>query len=120
MNYRVVKKNNKKYIECISVEKQLSSERDVLDFIGICVENDIYKLVLHGDILSEAFFNLKTGLAGMVLQKFINYHIKVAVILENEEKFNDRFKEMIMESNKGNHFRIFKNIADAEIWISNL
>ncbi|APQ98623.1 hypothetical protein RSJ3_1707 [Clostridium botulinum] len=56
----------------------------------------------------------------MVLQKFINYHIKVAVILENEEKFNDRFKEMIMESNKGNHSRTFKNIGDAEIWISNL
>ncbi len=120
MNYRVVKKNNKKYIECISVDKQLYSERDVLDFIGICVENDIYKLVLHGGMLSEDFFNLKTGLAGMVLQKFINYHVKVAVILENEEKFNDRFREMIMESNKGNHFRTFKNIGDAEIWISNL
>lgn len=58
MNYRVVKKITK-YIECISVDKQLSSERDVLDFISICVENDIYKLVLHGDIFSEDFLILK-------------------------------------------------------------
>lgn len=120
MNYKVVEKNKKKYIECVSGERKLYSERDVLDFISICIENDVYTLVLYSDTFSEDFFNLKTGLAGMALQKFINYHIKVAVILENEEKFNDRFKEMIMESNKGNQFRTFKNIADAEIWISNL
>jgi len=41
-------------------------------------------------------------------------------IIEDEEKLNERFKEMIMEANKGNHFRTFKNIADAEIWISKL
>lgn len=31
MNYRVVEKNNKKYIECVSVERQICSEKDVLD-----------------------------------------------------------------------------------------
>lgn len=56
----------------------------------------------------------------MALQKFINYHVKVAVIIDDEEKLNDRFKEMIMESNKGNNFRTFKNIAEAESWISKL
>lgn len=120
MNYRLVNKNNKKYIEFASVLRKLSSEQDVLDYISICMGNDVYTLMLHSNVLSEDFFNLKTGLAGMALQKFINYHVKVAVILENEEKLNERFKEMIMEANKGNYFRTFKNIADAEIWISNL
>ncbi len=55
----------------------------MLDFVGICVENDVYLLILYVDAFSEDFFNLKTGLAGMMLQKFINYHIRVAVILEH-------------------------------------
>lgn len=119
MNYRVVNKNNNKYIEFASDFKKLSSEQDVVDCISICMENDIYTIILHSNILSEEFFNLKTRLAGMALQKFINYHVKVAVIIEDVEKLNDRFKEMIMEANKGNHFRTFKNIEDAEAWISN-
>lgn len=120
MNYRVVNKNNNKYIELASDLRKLSSEQDVVDCISICMENDVYTIVLHSNVLSEDFFNLKTGLAGMALQKFINYHVKVAVILDNEEKLNDRFREMIMEANKGNHFRTFRNTQDAETWISNL
>lgn len=120
MNYRIVEKNGVKYIEYVSVERQISSERDVLDLISISIENNIYILLLQVDAFSKDFINLKTGLAGMMLQKFINYHIKVAVILENEEKLNDRFKEMILEANKGSNFRTFKNIADAESWISKL
>nr|WP_242984809.1 DUF4180 domain-containing protein [Clostridium sp. 2-1] len=120
LNYKVVNKNNVKYIEFASEVWKLSSEQDVVDCISICMENDVYTIMFHSNVLSEDFFNLKTRLAGMALQKFINYHVKVAVIIENEEKLNDRFKEMIMESNKGNNFRTFKDIAEAESWISKL
>ncbi|GAA0085938.1 MULTISPECIES: DUF4180 domain-containing protein [Clostridium] len=118
MNYRIVNTNNNKYIEFASEVWKLSSEQDVLDCISICMENDVYTIMLHSNVLSEDFFNLKTRLAGMALQKFINYHVKVAVIIEDEGRYNDRFKEMIMEANKGNNFRTFNNIAEAEIWIS--
>lgn len=118
MNYRVVTINNNKYIEFTSA--LLSSEQDVLNCISICIENNIYTIVLHFNAISEDFFNLKTGLAGMALQKFINYNVNLAIIIEEVEKLNERFKEMIMEANKGNHFRTFKNIKDAEIWISDL
>nr|WP_242965570.1 DUF4180 domain-containing protein [Clostridium beijerinckii] len=120
LNYRVVNKNNIKYIEFASEVWKLSSEQDVVDCISICMGKDIYTIMLSSNVLSEDFFNLKTRLAGMALQKFINYHVKAAVIIEDEEKLNDRFKEMIMESNKGNNFRTFKNIAEAESWISKL
>ncbi|NRT80075.1 DUF4180 domain-containing protein [Clostridium beijerinckii] len=120
MNYKVVNKNNIKYIEFASELWKLSSEQDVVDCISICMEKDIYTIMFHSNVLSVDFFNLKTRLAGMALQKFINYHVKVSVIIEDEEKLNDRFKEMIMESNKGNNFRTFKDIAEAESWISKL
>nr|WP_242959587.1 DUF4180 domain-containing protein [Clostridium beijerinckii] len=120
LNYKVVNKNNVKYIEFASEVWKLSSEQDVVDCISICMENDVYTIMFHSNVLSEDFFNLKTRIAGMALQKFINYHVKVAVIIENEEKLNDRFKEMIMESNKGNNFRTFKDTAEAESWISKL
>ncbi|WP_160688445.1 DUF4180 domain-containing protein [Clostridium sp. C2-6-12] len=120
MNYRVVNKNNINYIEVISETWKLSSEQDVVDCISICMEKDVYTIIFPSNVLSEDFYNLKTKLAGMALQKFINYHVKVAVIIEDEVNYNDRFKEMIMEANKGSNFRTFKNIEEAEIWISKL
>ncbi|QAA32188.1 DUF4180 domain-containing protein [Clostridium manihotivorum] len=120
MNYRVVDKDNKKYIEFASDFMKLSSEKDVIDYISICMENDVYTILLQPNVLSEDFFNLRSGLAGTALQKFINYHVKVAVIIEDTEVLNERFKEMIMEANKGNHFRTFSNTQEAESWIASL
>lgn len=37
------------------------------------------KLVLDKRIFCEDFFLLSTGIAGEILQKFINYHIKAAI-----------------------------------------
>ncbi|MBU5483961.1 DUF4180 domain-containing protein [Clostridium sp. MSJ-11] len=119
MNYKVIKKYNKKYIECISLEKQISSEQDILDIISICMENDVNIIIFYDNAFSESFFNLRTGLAGIMLQKFINYNIKLGIVLD-EEKVKGRFKEMIIEANNGNQFRTFKSIEDAEIWISKL
>nr|WP_238475974.1 DUF4180 domain-containing protein [Clostridium manihotivorum] len=120
LNYRVVDKDNKKYIEFASDFMKLSSEKDVIDYISICMENDVYTILLQPNVLSEDFFNLRSGLAGTALQKFINYHVKVAVIIEDTEVLNERFKEMIMEANKGNHFRTFSNTQEAESWIASL
>lgn len=117
MNYKVIEKNSKKYIECISMEIPLSAERDALDLISLCIENNTGSLIIHEEALSEDFFNLRTGLAGAILQKFMNYHIKAAVIIVSEEKISGRFREMVIETNKGNDFRVYKNFDEAEKWI---
>jgi hypothetical protein len=56
-------------------------------------------------------------LAGKVLQKFINYRIRTAVVLTDGSKLTGRFKEQISESNKRNDFRVFTNFVDAESWL---
>lgn len=116
MNYQVATENNKKYISLSPPGKSIQSEQDGLDMIGICFEHEANLLLIHGDLLTEEFFNLRTGLAGTVLQKLMNYNIKAAAIL-NEEKFNNRFKELVKEYNKGNAFRVFSNAADAKNWL---
>jgi len=117
MNYKVIERDNQKYIECDSAETPLSSEQDAIDLIAACWENDTSLVMLHSEVLAEDFFKLKTGLAGQVLQKFMNYHIKVAVIITDEQKIKGKFKELLAESNKRNDFRVFSNIEEAENWI---
>lgn len=117
MNYKIVEKENKKYIE---LSHPITCESDVLDIIGICISNDIRLLLMRKEAFTEEFINLRRGLAGIVLQKFMNYHIKVSATIEDNDKIEERFKELVFELNKSNNFRVFDNIADAENYILNV
>lgn len=116
MNYQVATENNKNYIILSSPGRIIQSEQDGLDMIRICFENDANLVLIHEGLLSDDFLTLRTGLAGTILQKLINYNIKAAAII-NEDKFNARFKELVREYNKGTAFRVFHNAKEAKNWL---
>ena len=120
MNFNIIENQSGKYIELVSAKAPIHSEQDALDIIAIGFENDINLLVIHSETLSDDFFKLRTGVAGKILQKFINYRMKLAIIMENEQLVKGKFKELLAESNKGNDFRVFNNIDEVENWYSNL
>lgn len=111
MDYKV----NKDYIE---VNNPITCESDVVDIISLCMSNSINLLVLREGTLTDKFINLRTGLAGLVLQKFMNYNIKASAVIDME--LEGRFKELVYELNKSNNFRVFDNNIDAEEWILNI
>lgn len=111
MDYKV----NKDYIE---VNNPITCESDVVDIISLCMSNSINLLVLREGTLTDKFINLRTGLAGLVLQKFMNYNIKASAVIDME--LEGRFKELVYELNKSNNFRVFDNNTDAEEWILNI
>ncbi|MFE4709915.1 DUF4180 domain-containing protein [Paenibacillus sp. NPDC056722] len=116
MNYQVISNNNVAYVSVLSAETPLSREQDALDLIALCSEHDTKLLMLHNAVLSADFFNLRTGLAGGMMQKLINYHVKTALILD-EMITEGRFKELASELNKGDQFRMFDNTDEAEQWL---
>jgi len=117
MNYQIKEIDNKKYIELISTTEPLSSENDALDLIALCWEHEAHLIMIHYTALSEDFFKLKTKVAGNIIQKFINYGIKAATIMPQDTIQKGRFKEMAMETNKGNHFRMYEDKVEAEEWL---
>ncbi|HWP98808.1 MAG TPA: DUF4180 domain-containing protein [Syntrophomonadaceae bacterium] len=117
MDYRVKETGNKRYIECIEGNECLKNEQDALELVVICHQNDAGLLILHEENIAQDFFELKTGVAGNILQKFINYSIKVAAVLEPERVKEGRFREMVIEANQGSHFRVFHNYMEAEEWL---
>lgn len=118
MNFVIAGNGIKKYIEFISAASPLSTEQDALDLVALCGENDTNLLMFHGNALAEDFFKLKTGVAGKILQRFINYHVKTAIILPEQFVIKGKLRDMVSETNKGNHLRFFKTRADAEIWLT--
>lgn len=117
MNYDIRQINNARYIECFSAATPIATEQDALDLVALCGENDTNLLMIHAEALSEDFFKLRTRVAGMVLQKLVNYRVKTAIILPGDATITGKFKELMAESNKRNDYRLFKDTVEAENWL---
>lgn len=58
-------------------------------------------IVIPKQLIAEDFFILSTGLAGEVLQKFINYSGRIAIYGDYSRYTSKPLKDFIYESNKG-------------------
>jgi hypothetical protein len=58
----------------------LASEADSLDVIGALYGTGAELVVFAVEQLAPTFFDLRTGLAGAILQKFQNYGLRVAIL----------------------------------------
>lgn len=72
----------------MTVKYETGAERIAIDKNGVC----------------EDFFILSTGMAGEILQKFMNYHVKVAVYGDYSHYTSKPLKDFIYESNHGKDF----------------
>ena len=106
-----------KYIDCPPGQTIIEAEQDILDIITLAGENDTQRVLFHQENLSPDFFDLKTGLAGAVLQKCANYYIKAAAVVDFDSIQSERFKELISECNKGSQFHFYSDRSTAETWL---
>lgn len=118
MNYRVIQTGSQKYIQCLPGETRLENEQDAIDLVAACGENGTQQLMVFADNLSNDFYRLSSGVAGNILLKFSNYRIRVAAVLSHELVNQGRFREMVIETNRGNQFRVFYETAEAEMWLT--
>ena len=86
-----------------SSEIILGDVQSALDLMAtVQYEAGCDRIVINKSLLSESFFDLKTRLAGEILQKFINYRVKVAIIGNFSEYTSQSFQDFIYECNSGN------------------
>ncbi len=73
---------------------------------GVQLMADLYyqgfdKIVLYQRNMVSDFFDLKTGMAGEILQKFSTYKMKVAFVGDFSKVSSKSLQDFIFESNKG-------------------
>lgn len=67
---------------------------------------------------NEAFFRLSSGIAGEVIQKFVNYGVRAAVFGDFSRYTSKPLRDFIYESNKGHHFGFLSSEAEAVEWLN--
>ena len=103
MNIQQINKNGVSIAYLTNNEKLISDVQSALDLMAtVRYELDSNLIIVNKSEVSEAFFDLKTRLAGEVLQKFINYQTKIAIIGDYSGYTSKSLKDFIYESNNGN------------------
>ena len=102
MKVNTIKDNNIEIAVVNSSDILIIDVQSALDFIAtVGFETGCYRIILNKSSICEDFFNLKTKLAGEILQKFVNYHIKIAIVGDFSTYTSKSLKDFIYESNKG-------------------
>lgn len=74
-------------------------------------------MILFKEQLDETFFRLSTGLAGEVLQKFVNYQMKLAVVGDFSHYTSKPLRDFIWESNQGRQICFQPDEGAALAWL---
>jgi hypothetical protein len=89
---------------CELAGPKIASEQDALDLIGAAMEAGTEWVVIPVERFDPAFFQLKTGLLGQVVQKFVTYRRLMAIYGDISPCLADSkaFKDFVYEANRGN------------------
>ncbi|MBV8324945.1 DUF4180 domain-containing protein [Chryseobacterium sp.] len=105
--------NNTKIAEIISDDIIIRNAQDGLDLMGDIYYQGFDKIVVYEQNITPDFFDLKTKIAGEILQKFSNYRIALAIVGDFSKYESKSMKDFIFESNKTKQINFVEILEEA-------
>ncbi|MEA1886476.1 MAG: DUF4180 domain-containing protein [Bacteroidota bacterium] len=105
--------NNTKIAELLSDSIIINSTQDVLDLLGNLYYQHFDRVIIHEQNIRRDFFDLKTGIAGEMLQKFSNYRFRLAIVGDFSKYTSKSIQDFIFECNKNAHINFVESVPEA-------
>ncbi len=96
--------------ELTSINTPISSASDFLD---LSANIRARSFIIRKEMLTEDFFDLKTGLAGEILQKCSNYSLRLAIIGDYSGLSSKSLKDFMYECNSTNQIIFVPSAEEA-------
>ncbi|KYG74533.1 uncharacterized protein DUF4180 [Roseivirga ehrenbergii] len=91
----------------------INDKEEGLDLLGNLYYHGFDHVILYKTNITPNFFDLKTGIAGEILQKFSNYRVKLAIIGDFATHQSKSLQNFIFESNKLGHINFSESLEEA-------
>jgi hypothetical protein len=102
MEIKTVEKNGNKIVIINSQENIITDIATALDLVmSVQYEYESYRIVINKEAIKEDFFILSTRFAGDIVQKFVTYGIKMAIVGDYTKYTSKPLKDFMYESNHG-------------------
>jgi len=114
MEMDIIEENGIKIAVLKSSGILLHETQDVLDLMANAIYLDSQKIIIKENQITSGFFNLKTGIAGEILQKFSNYDVQLAIIGDFSKYPSKSFRDFMFESNKYGRINFVNTFEEAK------
>src|SRR4051812_39279390 len=101
MNIETHQLKNTRIAEVMAPGVLIRKAEEGIDLLGNLYYQQYDSIIIHEKNLNPAFFDLSTGMAGELLQKFSNYNMKLAIVGDFSKYENKSLHDFISESNRG-------------------
>ena len=114
MNIITTERNGDIIAQIETEETLITDVQSALDLMAtVRYETSADRMILPKVALDERFFVLSSGLAGDILQKFVNYQLKVAIVGDYSGYMSKPLRDFIYESNNGSHVFFVATVEEA-------
>jgi hypothetical protein len=117
MDVQVLSCQGTAYVASCSPRVIIKKAQDILNLLSFGGEHETNLFMLEEENFDAAFYELKSGMAGEIVQKFSNYHVRAVIVGSFESVRSKRFREFMAESNKGNQLRFMQEKDAALQWL---
>lgn len=101
-----------KVAEIITDKVILRSTEDGLDLLGNLYYQGFDKIIIHEKNITPKFFDLKTKIAGEILQKFAQYQMPLIIVGDFSKYKSKSLNDFIFESNKSQQINFIKDLSN--------
>ncbi|CCH54436.1 hypothetical protein BN8_03602 [Fibrisoma limi BUZ 3] len=105
--------NGLQLAEIVATGIVIKTAEDGLDLLGTVYYQGFDRVILHQLNITPDFFNLRSGMAGEILQKFSNYRVRLAIVGDFSPYSSKSFNDFMFESNKAGHINFVGSLAEA-------
>ncbi|QHV97693.1 DUF4180 domain-containing protein [Spirosoma endbachense] len=105
--------NDIKIAEVVSDVIVIKTTEDGLDLLGNLYYQDFDRIIIHEKNITPDFFDLKSGIAGEILQKFSTYRVRLAIVGDFAKYPGKSIKDFIIESNRARQINFVNSTAEA-------
>jgi hypothetical protein len=113
MQIQIHEINTVRIAEVISESIVVGTAADGLQVLVDLYYQDFDRIILHEKNITPAFFDLKTGVAGEVLQKFSNYRVRLVIVGGFDKYESKSLRDFIFECNRGNQVNFLGTVTEA-------
>lgn len=102
MKIEKLTKNNVGVTHVTASEIVINDLQSAVDLMmSVKYETGLKNIAIPKNLITDKFFVLSSGLAGEILQKFVNYQFRIAIYGDYSKYTSKPLKDFIYESNNG-------------------
>jgi hypothetical protein len=118
MNFIFHEQKGEKIAELAAGDIDIKGVEEAVDILGNIDYLGVSKIISYKENFSDEFFDLKTCIAGDILQKFSNYRKKLAIVGDFSEIESKSLRDFIRESMRTGHILFVSTLDEALVRFS--